>query len=182
MATWVARSAAELLSIARDDARKSKERVAALRALVERDRESAETIVLEWLHDATWWSEPKREPLAYEAYQVGALLATERCVERMAELIYEKLHDVDAMFRTLARVDSKLVAPAAIRQLTDANIQRDVARAHEFLSTILFARREVGDRVRIAEISANVETLVGADRAEWIARIRATAAELLALT
>jgi hypothetical protein len=181
VATWVARSAADLLAMARDDARKSKERVVALRALVERDRPSAEAIVLEWLADVTWWSNPKLGSLAYEAYQVGALLATEALVERMAELIYEKVNDVDAMLRTLARVDSRFVAPAAIRQLTDANIQRDVARAHHIMSTILLARREVGDRARIAEISANAETLVGAERAEWIARIRATTAELLAL-
>jgi hypothetical protein len=174
----VERSAAELLAMARDNSRKPKERVVALRALVERDRSSAESIVLEWLDDVTWWSDPKCEPLAFEAYQVGALLATERCVERMAELIYAKLNDVDAMFRTLARVDSTFVAPAAIRQLTDANIQRDVAHAHGFLSTILFARREVGDRTRIAEIAANVETLVGP---AWIPRIRAITAELLAL-
>jgi hypothetical protein len=181
VATWVARSAAELLSIARDDARKSKERVAALRALVERDRSSAETIVLEWLADVTWWENPKCDALAYEAYQVAALLATEALVERMAELIYAKMTDVDAMIRTLARVDSKLVAPAVIRQLTDANIQRDVAHAHGLLSTILFARREVGDRTRIAEIAANVETLVDPANSLWIARIRAVTAALLAL-
>jgi hypothetical protein len=187
VATWVARSAAELLSIARDDARKCKERVAALRALVERDRSSAEAIVLEWLADVTWWRDPKRETLAYEAYQVGALLATRPLVERMAELIYEKLVDVGAMFRTLARVESTFVAPAAIRQLTDTNIRRDVAHAHGFLSTILSARRDVGDRARIAEIAANIEALVepvsmpDATKALWIARIRATTEELLAL-
>jgi hypothetical protein len=187
MVTWAARSAAELLSIARDDARKCKERVAALRALVEVDAASAELVVLEWLDDVSWWWHPKREPLAYEAYQVGAVLATEALVERMAELIYEKMNDVDAMFRTLARVDSPFVAQAAIRQLTDANIQRGVAHAYDIMSTILCARREVGDRSRIAEIAANVESLVAPTRlpddneAAWIARIRATTAQLLAL-
>ncbi|HEX4452800.1 MAG TPA: hypothetical protein VH143_18120 [Kofleriaceae bacterium] len=187
MATWAARSVAELLSIAGDDARKCKERVVALRALVEVDAASAESVVLEWLDDVSWWWQPKREPLAYEAYQVGAALATKRCVERMTELIYAKMNDVDAMFRTLARVDSPFVAPAAIRQLTDTNIRRDVAHAHHIMSTILCARREVGDRSRIAEIAANVEALVAPTRlpddnkAEWIARIRATTAQLLAL-
>ena len=164
--------------MARDDARKPKQRIVALRALVERDPASAEPIVLAWLDDVTWWHKPKLEPLAYEAYQVAALLATEPCIERMAELIYAKMKDVDAMFRTLARVDSKFVAPAAIRQLSDANIQRDVAHAHGFLSAILFARREVGDRERIAQIAANVEALVGP---AWVPRIRAITAELLAL-
>jgi hypothetical protein len=70
---------------------------------------------------------------------------------------------------------------------TDANIRRDVAHAHHILSTILCARREVGDRSRIAEIAANVESLVAPTRspddneAEWIARIRATTAQRLAL-
>jgi hypothetical protein len=168
--------------MARDDARKPKERVVALRALVERSPSNAELIVLEWLDDVTWWSNPKREPLAYEAYQVGARLATERCVERMAELIYAKMTDVEAMLRTLARIDSKLVAPAVVRQLTDANIRRDVAHAHGLLSAILLARRELGDRARIAEIAANVEHLIEPDKPMWIARIRAITAELLALS